>query len=420
MSNQRLFKQAEQCLVGGVDSPVRSFRYVGGSPLLVKSGEVAYVRDYDGREYIDYTLSWGAMLLGHRHPVVTSALKRQLGQGVSFGSTNAGEIALAREIQGAVPFMERIRFVNSGTEAVMAALRLARAYTKRDKVLKFEHAYHGHVDYLLVKGGSGLATLGIPVSAGVPRDFIRHTIVAPLHDRDALNKIFKKYGCRIAAAIIEPVGGNFGVIPPDSGFLAALRKITEEYGALLVFDEVITGFRFHYGSAAQLFAITPDLLCLGKIIGGGLPIGAYGGKEKIMRRLAPLGDVYQASTFGGNPLVMQAGLSTLGVLRKSQSEYERIARLTRYLGANLKRKLALRNINAEISCYGSMFSLKLQGKAWFGKFYRAMLRKGIYLAPSEFEANFISFAHTKKDMDKTIEAAGRQKVIAEGDFLVVS
>ncbi len=403
--NDKIFGEAKKYLVGGVSSPVRSFSYVGGSPVLIEKGRGSRVYDYDGKSYIDYVLSWGAALLGHNAPAVSSALKRQLGFGLGFGTTNAKEVALAKEIQAAIPFAEKIRFVNSGTEAVMAALRLARGYAARDKILKFENAYHGHADYLLVKGGSGLATLSIASSAGVPKDFIRHTLVSPINDTDAVNKIFKKYADEIAAVIIEPVGANYEVIPPDLKFLQLLRRLTKKFGALLVFDEVITGFRFHYGAAAQAFGVIPDLICLGKVIGGGLPIGAYAGKEEIMRQLAPQGKVYQASTFSGNPLVMQAGLAALNALKKLRSSYPELIDLTGYLASGLRQEAAKHKIDLKVTDYGTMFSIKFADQEKFSRFYRLMLAEGIYFAPSEYEANFLSFAHTRKDIEQTINAA---------------
>ncbi len=405
IKNKGLFSAARRFLVGGVNSPVRSFGYVGGSPVLIKSGQGSKVYDYDGNEYIDYVLSWGAMILGHRHPKVIRELRRQLNLGVSFGTTNAAEIALAEEIKKAVFFIKKVRFVNSGTEAVMSAVRLARGYTGRDKIIKFVNYYHGHADYLLTRGGSGLATLRIPTSAGVPKDFVKHTLVAPFGNKDALNKIFKRYNREIAAVIVEPVGGNYGVIPPDVAYLGILRDITKQYSALLIFDEVITGFRFGFGCAALAFRVTPDLICLGKIIGGGLPIGAFGGEEKIMKLLAPRGRVYQASTFAGNPMVMQAGLATLKILRTFKDKYRMINDLVGYLGLSIQKEADALNIPLKVTHFGSMFSLKFNQARQFGKFYRFMLAHGVYLAPSEFEANFLSFAHTKKDIDRTIEIA---------------
>ncbi len=403
--NKRLFEKANRYLVGGVDSPVRSFSYVGGDPILIKEGKGANVYDYDGKRYIDYVLSWGAIILGHAHPSVIKDLKHAVKAGLGFGTTNKIETELARAIHDAIGFVEKIRFVNSGTEAVMGAIRLARGYTDRDKILKFENSYHGHADYLLVKGGSGLATLGIPSSAGVPDDFVRNTIIAPQRDAECVENIFKKSGHGIAAVIIEPVGGNYGVIPPNFSYLKKIRLITKRYGTLLIFDEIITGFRFGFGSIAQRSGIVPDLICLGKIIGGGLPIGAYGGSEKVMGKLAPLGDVYQASTFAGNPIVMQAGLSTINILKGLRNDYSKLEALTELLSSGLEEEAESHGVGLEISRYGNMFSLKFEAIDEFKKFYRLMLEKGIYFAPSEFESNFLSFAHTRRDIEKTIYLA---------------
>ncbi len=402
---KKLFEEAKHYLVGGVDSPVRSFGYVGGDPLLIKSGRGAKVYDYDGNGYTDYVLSWGAAILGHANPEVVTALKKALKKGLGFGTTNQLEVELARVINEAIPFIEKIRFVNSGTEAIMGAVRLARGYTSRTRILKFENSYHGHADYLLAKSGSGLATLGIPASSGVPKDFVKHTLVAPQGDIEEVERIFKRYGREIAAVLVEPAGGNYGVIPPDADFLRGLKRITKRYSALLIFDEVITAFRSHFGSSAQEFGVTPDLICLGKIIGGGLPIGSYGGKTEIMNELAPLGKVYQASTFSGNPIVMQAGLATLKILKRREKDYQNLKALTRYLKFNLEKEAANRGVDLEISYYGTMFSLKFGEKAQFRQFYRKMLEKGVFLAPSEFEANFLSFTHTRRDIEHTIDAA---------------
>ncbi|MFA5146826.1 MAG: glutamate-1-semialdehyde 2,1-aminomutase [Candidatus Omnitrophota bacterium] len=403
--NSKLFRTAQKYLVGGVDSPVRAFNYVDRDPIIIKKGRGSKVYDHDDNEYIDYVLSWGSLILGHALPEVVNAVKATACGGFSFGATNIKEVELAKFIRAAIPFAEKIRFVNSGTEAVMGAVRLARGYTGRDKIIKFENAYHGHADYLLTKSGSGLATLGIPSSAGVPRDFTKHTIVAPLNDITAVESIFKRSGSSVAAVLIEPVGGNYGVIPPDIDYLKRLRKVTAKYGALLIFDEVITGFRFGFGSAARKFGVIPDLIVLGKIIGGGLPIGAYGGREKIMRHLAPIGAVYQASTFAGNPVVAQSGLATLKALKKKEDNYGKIEDLAKYLVMNIWRMAGKYNAVLKIDSYGSIFSLKFAKKSDFKLFYRTMLEKGVYLAPSEFEANFLSFAHTKKDIESTIKAA---------------
>jgi glutamate-1-semialdehyde 2,1-aminomutase len=399
---RELFDIAKRYLVAGVDSPVRSFEYVGGRPLLIKSGNGAKVFDYNNKKYLDYVLSWGAAILGHAHPAVLKVIKQKLESGLSFGTTNQSEIELARQIIRAIPFIEKIRFVNSGTEAVMGAVRLARAYTGRDKIIKFSNSYHGSADYLLAKAGSGLATLGIPLSAGVPKDFIKHTLVLPFGDKKALEAAFEKYKNEIAAVLVEPVGGNYGVLLPDIGSLKTVRRLTRKYKSLLICDEIITGFRFRFGAVSQKFGITPDLICLGKIIGGGLPIGAYAGSSRIMNNLAPLGKVYQASTFSGNPIVMQAGLATLKILKGLKGGYKRLKNLNEYFCINLKKEAMTCGIKLEISYYESMFSLRFRSKNEFAGFYRLMLDKGVFFAPSEFEANFLSFAHTKKGIDKTL------------------
>ena len=403
--NSKIFTEARKYLVGGVNSPVRAFNYVGGDPLIIKKGRGSRVYDHDGNEYIDYVLSWGSLILGHAFPDLVRAVRSAAGDGLSFGATNIKEVELAKLIHGAIPFVEKIRFVNSGTEAVMGAVRLARGHTGREKIVKFENSYHGHADYLLVSGGSGLATLKIPQSLGVPRSFIKDTIVLPYCDLQKLEETFKRYGNEIAAVLVEPVGGNYGVLPPDIDFLKHLRKITYQYSTLLIADEVITGFRFSFGSFMRKVGILPDLVCLGKIIGGGLPIGAYGGGVKIMNKLAPLGKVYQASTFSGNPVVMQAGISTLKVLASSGARYGQIEKFTEHLSIAIETAARARNIDLKVSRFGSIFSLKFKERGDFKKFYKGMLSGGAYFAPSEFESNFLSFAHTKKDIDDTIYLA---------------
>ena len=401
----KILNIANRYLVGGVDSPVRSFNYVGIKPLLIKAGKGAKVYGYSGRKYIDYVLSWGSAILGHAHPQMIKSIRQKLDSGLSFGTTNETEVELAKEIAQAIPFIEKIRFVSSGTEAVMGAVRLARAYTGRDKIIKFSHSYHGHADYLLAQAGSGLATLQIPSSAGVPKDFIKHTLVVPFGDKEALAEVFKKYKNEIAAVLVEPVGGNYGVLPADIGFLKAVSNLTKKYRSLLICDEIITGFRFGFGAASQDFGIISDLICLGKIIGGGLPIGAYAGSARIMNYLAPLGKVYQASTFSGNPIVMQAGLTTLKILKKSKNSYKRLKSLNEYLCVNLKKEALIHGVRLEISHYESMFSFKFLTKDQFAQFYRRMFDQGIFFAPSEFESNFLSFAHTKADIENTLSAA---------------
>lgn len=402
--NHRLFQEAKSLLVGGVNSPVRSFKYAGIEPVLIKKGKGSHICDYDDNRYIDYMLSWGTLILGHAHPSVIRELRAAIDSGLSFGATNAREIELARIISRAIGFIDKVRFTNSGTEAVMGAVRLARGYTGRRKVLKFKNSYHGHADYLLSASGSGLATLGIPTSQGVPAELVRNTITIPNNDAQRLEKIFAKYGRDIACVLVEPVGGNYGVTAPDREFLDCLRRVTSDYGSLLIFDEVITGFRFHYGSAAQILGVRPDLICLGKIIGGGLPIGAFGGGAKIMNKLAPQGKVYQASTFAGNPAVMQAGITTLNILKKLKNRYEALDNLTNILISGLKKSAHERKIEAQVGYYKNMFSVRFNNKNVFGKFYRELLGRGIYFVPSEFESNFLSFAHTHEDVQDTVSA----------------
>lgn len=400
--NSELFAEAREYLVGGVNSPVRAFNYAGCNPLIIEKGSGSKVFDHDRKEYIDYVLSWGSLILGHANSGVIKDIKKVIENGLGFGTTNEHEVELAEIIMKAIPFIEKIRFVNSGTEAVMGAVRLARGYTKRDKILKFERSYHGHADYLLVKAGSGLATLGLPASAGVPRDFIKDTLISGYGDKKAVKNIFKKHGNKIAAVIFEPCGGNYGVIPPDIDFLRCLRELTAKNGSLLIADEIITGFRFDFGSLSRKLGITPEIICLGKIIGGGLPIGAYGAREKIMNHLAPLGDVYQASTFAGNPVVMQSGLSTLRELGKLKNKYSSLSELAGYLSESIRGSARAHNIELDVENFGSMFSLKFKEKRQFQRFYRKLLESGVYFAQSEFETNFLSFSHTRTDIEKTI------------------
>ncbi|MFH1281978.1 MAG: glutamate-1-semialdehyde 2,1-aminomutase [Candidatus Omnitrophota bacterium] len=400
-----LADEANKYLVGGVNSPVRSFKSVGIPPLFLKKAKGAKVYDYNNREYIDYVLGFGAHLLGHADKRIISQINNALKQGFSLGATNHREVELAKLINGAISFMEQVRFVNSGTEAVMGALRLARAYTGRDIVIKFEHSYHGHADYLLANAGSGLSTFNIALSSGVPKEYLKNTAVFPLNDKEKLSGFLKSHHQQVAAIIIEPVGGNHGIILPNKDFLTYLRNITREYGIALVFDEVITGFRFCFGAFADHIGIEPDLICLGKIIGGGLPIGAYGGKRSIMQLLVPQGNVYQASTFGGHPVVMQAGLAVLGILGKQRSKYNSISKLTGYLSRAILNQAAKNKIGLRMDNYGSMFSFKFDSEGLFNKFYELMLKSGVYFAPSTYEANFLSFSHKKQDINFTISAA---------------
>jgi glutamate-1-semialdehyde 2,1-aminomutase len=412
----KLFAEAQQLIPGGVNSPVRAFRSVGGQPRFIKRAKGARLYDLDGNTYIDYVLSWGPMILGHASAPVINTIRKAAGQGTSYGAPTELEVELAREIRNAFPSMERIRLVSSGTEAVMSAIRVARGFTGRDSVLKFEGCYHGHSDYLLAKAGSGLATLGIPDSLGVPADFAKHTLTAPYNDIRAVQQIVKERGQQLACIILEPIAGNMGVVPPAPGFLQALRQLTIEHDILLIFDEVISGFRVHYGGAQALFGITPDLTVLGKIIGGGLPVGAYGGRKEIMELIAPSGPVYQAGTLSGNPLAVTAGLATLKQLRLKgtyQKLEERSAALAKGIGEAAKKAgIALTQTRLG-SMLTSFFtpgpvvdwnSAKLSDTKRYGVFFHKMLEQGVYLAPSQFEATFLSTAHTPADIEKTVRA----------------
>ena len=396
--------KADKYLVGGVNSPVRSFGYVGGKPLLIERGKASKIYGHDGKVYIDYVLSFGAAILGHANKDVVKAVKEAAEKGSSFGMTTPGEIELAGIISKAIPLAEKIRFTNSGTEAVMGAIRLARAHTKRNKIIKFSGAYHGHADYLLAKAGSGLATMNIPMSEGVPADFIGHTLIAESGDKRSVDRLFKRYGKDIAAVIVEPVGGNYGVVEPDEDFLRYLRKITKKNGALLISDEVITAFRFRFGSVSEILGIKPDLICMGKIIGGGLPVGAYAGRGEIMERLAPVGRVYQASTFGGNPVVMSSGIAALKVLSSLKSRYKDLKDMTENIVGAINEGASRSGAGLETRHYGSMFSLKFHKKKEFQAFYKKLLSEGVFFAPSEYEANFLSFAHTRRDIKETVYA----------------
>ncbi len=412
-----LFNEAKALLPGGVDSPVRAFRAVGGQPLFIERGEGAYLFDVDGNKYIDYVLSWGPLILGHAHPVVADALKQTIDKGTSFGAPSALETTLAKLVIELMPNMEMLRFVNSGTEATMTALRLARAYTKRDKIIKFEGCYHGHADMLLVQAGSGVATLGLPDSPGVPKATVQDTLVARYNDLDSVEALFKEFPGEIAAIIIEPVAGNMGVIPPAEGFLEGLRKVTEENGALLIFDEVMTGFRAHLNGAQAYYSIVPDLTTLGKVIGGGLPVGAYGGKKEIMQMVAPVGPMYQAGTLSGNPLAMMAGIATLTELKKN-GVWQQLENAVASLGSGVKRAAESVGIPIQQTRVGTMFSNFFTEELphdWstvskcdidrFGKFFRVMLENGVYTAPSQFEAGFVSTLHTSEVIEITVAAA---------------
>ncbi|NOZ05531.1 MAG: glutamate-1-semialdehyde 2,1-aminomutase [Chloroflexi bacterium] len=416
--SQQLFSEAKTLFPGGVNSPVRAFRAVGGQPLFIARGEGAYLYDEDGQRYVDYVLSWGPLILGHANPEVVAAIRDQAARGTSFGAPTALETALAREVMALMPSLEMIRFVNSGTEATMSALRLARAYTGRDEIIKFEGCYHGHADMLLVQAGSGVATLGLPDSPGVPAGATQDTLVAPYNDLAAVQSLFERYGEQIAAIILEPVAGNMGVVPPVEGFLDGLRTLCDRHGALLIFDEVMSGFRVALGGAQALYGVRPDLTCLGKVIGGGLPVGAYGGRREIMETVAPAGPMYQAGTLSGNPLAMCAGLATLRALRRA-GVWDALERKSAALAAGIGAAAKDAGVPVYQTRVGTMFATFFTGEPvtnWasakrcdverFGRFFREMLEQGVYVAPSQFEAGFMSVAHSDDDIARTVEAAG--------------
>lgn len=415
--SQEVFAAAQNLMPGGVSSPVRAFKSVGGQPIVFDRVKGAYIWDVDGNQYIDYVGTWGPAICGHAHPEVIAALHEALEKGTSFGAPSVLENVLAEMVIDAVPSIEMVRFVNSGTEACMGVLRLMRAFTKRDKIIKFEGCYHGHADTFLVKAGSGVATLGLPDSPGVPKAATSTTLTAPFNDLESVKALFEENRDEIAGVILEPVVGNAGFIAPDAGFLEGLRELTHEHGALLVFDEVMTGFRIAYGGAQEKFGVTPDLTTLGKVIGGGLPVGAYGGRRDIMSMVAPAGPVYQAGTLSGNPLAMTAGIKTLELLQKPGT-YEYLDRITKKLADGL---LQIAKETGHAACGGqisAMFGLfftsgpvhnyedaKKSDTAKFGRFHRGMLERGVYLAPSQFEAGFTSFAHTEQDIEQTLAVA---------------
>jgi glutamate-1-semialdehyde 2,1-aminomutase len=409
--SQELFRRALEIIPGGVNSPVRAFRSVGGQPVFIARGQGSHIFDVDGNEYIDYVGSWGPLLLGHRHPAILEAIERALAIGTSFGAPTAQEIELAEAICDAVPSIEMVRLVNSGTEATMSAIRVARGFTGRDLIVKFEGCYHGHVDSLLVKAGSGLATLGIADTQGVPKAFCDTTIALPFNSPEAVEEAFRAHGDRIAAVIVEPVAGNMGCVPPLPGYLQALREVTCRYGALLILDEVMTGFRVAFGGAQQRYGVTPDLTTLGKVIGGGLPVGAYGGRKDIMSKVAPIGPVYQAGTLSGNPLAVAAGLAMLRHLKGHPEIYGQLEARAAALCAAVPAGITVNRVGAMFTFFfhpgpvTDWESAKVSDTARFGRFFRAMLDRGVYLAPSQFEAAFLSAAHTDEDIAKTVAAA---------------
>ena len=415
--SRELFNKAKRIIPGGVNSPVRAFKAVGGNPIFISSAKGSKIYDVDGNEYIDYVLSWGPMILGHAHPTIIKALQKAAEKGTSFGAPTPLEVELAQMIRKAYPSMEVMRMVNSGTEATMSAIRAARGFTGRDKIVKFEGCYHGHADGLLVKAGSGAATFGVPTSPGVPKDYARNTITLPYNDLNAFKKICEKAGKDIACVIVEPVVGNSGCILPKPGYLEGLRKVTKQHGIVLIFDEVMTGFRVSYGGAQKAFGIKPDMTCLGKIIGGGLPVGAYGGREDIMRKIAPDGPVYQAGTLSGNPLAMTAGIETLKILSKPET-YKKLMAKSEELEEALKDASRRADVKTKFYRAGAMFCTYFTDKeiynftdaaktdmAAFAKFFRGMLERGINLAPSGYESGFMSLAHTTADINKTARAA---------------
>lgn len=413
--SEKAFKEAKKVLPGGVNSPVRAFNSVDASPVFMDHGKGAYITDVDGNEYIDYVLSWGPLILGHVDPAVVNAITKAALKGTSFGTPTEIETELAKLVIERVPSIEIVRMVSSGTEATMSAIRLARGYTKREKILKFEGSYHGHGDSLLIKAGSGVATLGLPDSPGVTKGLAADTITVPYNDIEGAKLAFEKYGEEIAAVIVEPVAGNMGVVPPIEGFLEGLRELTTKFGSLLIFDEVMTGFRVDYYSAQGYYVVTPDLTCLGKVIGGGLPVGAYGGKKEIMEQIAPAGSIYQAGTLSGNPLAMNAGFETVRQL--TPQHYDVFRTLIKRMEEGLTEISARSQVPLSINKAGSMFGFfftdqkvinfdtaKTSNLEFFRNYYREMLGQGIFLPPSQFEGVFISTMHTENEIDKTLEA----------------
>ncbi len=423
--SQELFQKAGRYLPGGVDSPVRAFKAVGGTPPFITRGSGSKIYDADGNEMIDYVCSWGPLILGHAHEQVLEALQEALSRGTSFGAPCELEIQLAEMISGAMPAMEMVRFVNSGTEAAMSVLRLARAFSGRDKIIKFNGCYHGHADGLLVQAGSGVATLSISGSPGVPASYVTDTLTAPYNDVTTVETLFERYPQEIAAVIVEPAAANMGLVPPQPGFLEGLRGLTRQYGALLIFDEVITGFRVSYGGAQELYGVTPDLTCLGKIIGGGLPVGAYGGRKEIMELVAPLGPVYQAGTLSGNPLAMTAGIKTLEILRQPDI-YKQLEQRGEALERGVTKVARDTGIVLQPARIGSLFTVFFSSRpvtdyhgaqeadtAAFANYFHSLLEQGIYWPPSQFECAFLSFAHSEEDIERTVVAtAGAMRSLA--------
>ena len=414
------FAKARQIIAGGVNSPVRAWKAVGSRPVFVSHAKGSKIYDVSGKEYIDYVLSWGPMILGHAHPKVIASICDTAKKGISFGAPTQVETQMAKLISEAIPSIELLRMTSSGTEATMTAIRLARGFTSRDMIAKFDGCYHGHADSLLIKAGSGITTLGIPGSSGIPNELARLTLSLPYNDMDALQKAIERYGSRLAAIIVEPVAGNMGIVPPRNGFLEKLRKLTAKNGIVLIFDEVITGFRFTFGGYQNLIGIKPDLTCLGKIIGGGMPVGAIGGKREIMEKLAPTGDVYQAGTLSGNPLAMSAGLTTLNILKIKKVSFSALDEKTNHLCRQIESLFITKGIAVCINRVHSMFTIFFQqgpvydlntaqksDPALFARFFHGMLKNGIWLAPSQYEAGFLSFAHTNRDIDKTIDACSK-------------
>ena len=414
--SKKLFYKACEVMPGGVNSPVRAFKSVGCNPLFVKKGNGSKIWDADGNEYIDYVASWGPLIFGHAHPQIVEALKRQVELGTSYGASTELEIELAEQVVTLVPSLEVVRMVNSGTEAVMSAIRLARGVTGRDKVVKFEGCYHGHVDSMLVKAGSGLASLGIPECPGIVDALAKNTLTLPFNDSSKVKDLFAAEGDNIACVIVEPVGGNMGVVPPQNGFLETLREVTNQVGAVLIFDEVITGFRVALGGVQSICGVKPDLTCLGKVIGGGLPVGAYGGSRQLMDNIAPVGPIYQAGTLSGNPLAMTAGIEMIKLL-SGQSVYDELERKSEKLCAGYESNVKKLGIKAQFTRVGSMFSMfftdqniidfesvKSSDTNFFRSYFTSLLEEGVYIAPSQFEAGFMSAVHTDEEIDQTIEA----------------